>query len=128
MSLNDQRHSLTVYRALAGRGCADPDLLAASLLHDCGKGGGRVRLWVRPPLVLLHAFAPGLLRRLTYEPPPGGAVPPWGRPYYVAWHHAAIGADLAAGAGLSERAVEFIRMHHLPGGPAAELQAVDDAL
>src|SRR5579871_5191983 len=58
MTLNDQRHSLTVYRALRERGSSDPDLLAAALLHDSGKGGGRVPLWVRPPQVLLRAFAP----------------------------------------------------------------------
>jgi hypothetical protein len=128
MSPNDQRHSLTVYRALHDQGCADHDLLAAALLHDCGKGGGRVPLWVRPPLVLLRAFAPGLLRRLTGEPPPGKSVSRWRRPLYNAWHHPAIGADLAARAGLSERAVLLIRTHHLPDGPAAALHAVDDAL
>lgn len=128
MSLNDQRHSLTVYRALAGRGCVDPDLLAAALLHDCGKGAGRVRLWVRPPLVLLRVCAPGLLRWLTHEPAPGGALHWWRRAFYAAWHHAALGADLTAAAGLSERTVLLIRTHHLPDGPAAELHAVDNAL
>lgn len=124
MSANDQRHSLTVYRALRSRGCDDPDLLAAALLHDCGKGGGRVPLWVRPPMVLLRAFAPGLLRWLTRE----GQRAAWRRPIYAAWHHPAIGADLAAQAGLSARAVLLIRTHHLADGPAAELHAVDDAL
>ena len=128
MSRNDQRHSLTVYRALASRGCQDPDLLAAALLHDVGKGGGRVPLWVRPPVVLLHAFAPGLLRSLTRAPASGAPVPWWRRPFYYAWHHPDVGADLAARAGLPERAVLFIRTHHLPDGPAAELHAVDDAL
>ncbi len=128
MSANDQRHSLTVYRALRDRGCADPELLAAALLHDCGKGGGRVPLWVRPPLVLLRVFAPGLLRRLTREPQAGKPVSRWRRPFYNAWHHPAIGADLAVRAGLSERAVLLIRTHHLPNGPAATLHAVDDAL
>lgn len=128
MSLNDQRHSLTVHRALVERGCTDGDMLAAALLHDCGKGGGRVRLWVRPPIVLLKAFAPGMLRWLTREAAPGRAVPWWRRPFYRAWHHPEIGADLAARAGLSERAVLLIRTHHLPDGPAAALHAVDDAL
>lgn len=123
MSLNDQRHSLTVYRALRARGCDDPDLLAAALLHDSGKGNGRVRLWVRPPFVLLRAFAPGLLRQLVRAPTPW-----WRRPFYNAWYHAEIGAQCAADAGLSERAVLFIRTHHQPDGPAAELHAVDDAL
>ena len=123
MSRNDQRHSLTVYHALLARGCDDPDLLAAALLHDSGKGGGRVRLWVRPIFVLLRAFAPGLLRWLAREP-----VRRWRRPFYCAWRHADIGADLAARAGLSERAVLLIRVHHQPDGPAAELHAVDEAV
>jgi hypothetical protein len=123
MSLNDQRHSLTVYRALRARGCEDPDLLAAALLHDSGKGGGRVRLWVRPPFVLLRAFAPGLLRWLAARP-----APFWRRPFYYAWHHPEIGAELAAQAGLSDRAVLLIRTHHQPDGPAAELHAVDEGV
>lgn len=122
MSTNDQRHSLSVYRKLVARGCMDRDLLAAALLHDSGKGSGRVRLWVRPPFVLFRAFAPGVLRWLAREPHPF-----WRRPFYYSWQHAAIGADLAARAGLSERVVLLIRTHHQPNGPAAELHAVDDA-
>lgn len=122
MSINDQRHSLSVYRKLLARGCADRDMLAAALLHDCGKGSGRVRLWVRPPFVLLRAFAPGALRWLAREPRPF-----WRQPFYNSWHHAAIGADLAARAGLPERVVLLIRTHHQPHGPAAALHAVDDA-
>ena len=123
MSRNDQRHSLTVYRALLASGCDDTDLLAAALLHDSGKGGGRVRLWVRPVFVLLRAFSPGLLRWLAREPRTR-----WRSPFYCAWRHAEIGADLAAQAGLSERAVLLIRTHHQPDGPAAELHAVDEAV
>jgi hypothetical protein len=122
MSTNDQRHSLSVYRKLIERGCTDRELLAAALLHDSGKGDGRVRLWVRPPVVLLRVFAPGGLRWLAREPHPF-----WRRPFYYSWHHAAIGADLAAQAGLSQRVVLLIRTHHQPHGPAAELHAVDDA-
>src|SRR5579862_4751313 len=70
MSLNDQRHSLSVYRALRARGCDDAEMLAAALLHDSGKGNGRVRLWVRPPFVLLRRFAPGVLRWLVRQPTP----------------------------------------------------------
>ncbi len=123
LSRNDQRHSLTVYRTLRARGCADRELLVAALLHDCGKGGGRVPLWVRPLVVLLKAFAPGALRWLTRAPAPW-----WRRPFYASWHHATIGADLAAAAGLPERVVLLIRTHHQPDGPAAELHAVDDQL
>lgn len=121
MTLNDQRHSLTVYRALRARGCDDPDLLAAALLHDSGKGNGRVPFIVRPIVVLLRAFAPRVLDWLARAPRPW-----FRRPFYYASRHAGIGADLAASAGLSERAVMFIRTHHQEGGPAAELHAVDD--
>jgi len=122
MSLNDQRHSLSVYRTLRARGCDDAEMLAAALLHDSGKGNGRVRLWVRPSLVLLRTFAPGVLRGLVRQPTPW-----WRRPFYNAWRHAEIGAQAAADAGLSERTVLLIRTHHQPDGPAAELHAVDDA-
>ncbi|HEY7833876.1 MAG TPA: hypothetical protein VIG30_09925 [Ktedonobacterales bacterium] len=123
LSRADQRHSLEVRSALSATGCADPDLLAAALLHDCGKGAGRVRLWVRPPVVLLRALAPGALAWLARAPAPW-----WRRPFHAAWHHAAIGADLAAAAGLPPRVVLLIRTHHQPDGPAAALHAVDDGL
>jgi hypothetical protein len=106
---------------MRARGCTDTDLLAAALLHDGGKGAGRVRLWVRPPFVLLYRLAPGLLRWLARRP-----TPFFRRPFYAAWHHAAIGAELAAAAGLSERTVLLIRTHHQPDGPAAELHAADE--
>jgi hypothetical protein len=134
MAHRDQRHSLSVYHALRARGHTDPELLAAALLHDSGKGGGRVRLWMRPTIVLLRGGAPALL---TWLARPSGAsvitdtgsgVPRWRRPFYYAWHHAEIGAALAARAGLSARVALLIRTHHDPGGPAAELHAVDDAL
>lgn len=121
MTIGDQRHCLNVCAALQARGCVDRDLLAAALLHDVGKGGGRVRFWMRPTVVLLRAAAPGLLRWLA-----SSSTSRWRRPFYAAWHHAAIGADLAAAAGLSERAVLFIRTHHDAHGPAAALHAVDD--
>ena len=121
MSRNDQRHSLTVYRALRERGCDDADLLAAALLHDSGKGGGRVPFVIRPAVVLLRAFAPGALRWLARSPRPW-----FRRPFYYAWRHADIGANLAAQAGLPPRVVTLIRTHHQPAGPAAELHAVDD--
>ncbi|HEY7092961.1 MAG TPA: HD domain-containing protein [Ktedonobacterales bacterium] len=123
MSRNDQRHSLTVYRSLRASGCADADLLAAALLHDVGKGGGRVPLWTRPPVVLLRRFAPDTLDQLSESLDTW-----WRRPFYYARRHAEIGADLAAQVGLSARAVEMIRMHHQPDGPAADLHAVDDTV
>ncbi len=54
-------------------------------------------------------------------------MPAWRRALSNAWWHAEIGADLAAVAGLSEKAVLYIRTHHQPDGPAAELHSVDEA-
>jgi hypothetical protein len=123
MSASDQHHSLMVYRSLRDRGCTDTEMLAAALLHDSGKGSGRVPLWVRPVVVLAHAFLPGTLSWLAQN-----NRPRWRRPFYHARHHADIGAQLAAAAGLSPRTVLLIRTHHQPDGPAAELHAVDDGL
>lgn len=50
----------------------------------------------------------------------------WRRVLGYAWWHAEIGAELAASAGLSERAVLYIRTHHQSDGPAAELYIVDE--
>ena len=53
-------------------------------------------------------------------------VSTWRRALSYAWWHAEIGADLAADAGLSERAVLYIRTHHAAHGPAAALHRVDE--
>jgi hypothetical protein len=156
MSPADQQHSLRVCRKLLARGCKDKDMLAAALLHDVGKAQGRVPFWTRPAIVLGKKLAPQLLTRLVIYPengiegPPdrtmhplgdrpvrGGRpvcaghplranIPNWRLSLCYAWYHADVGADLASAAGLSERAVLYIRTHHQPGGPAAELHVVDE--
>ncbi len=124
MSTADQQHSLRVYRGLQARGCTEKDLLAAALLHDVGKGQGRVPFWTRPLIVIGKRCAPRLLARLvTY---PDENMPGFRRSLSYAWYHADIGADLAAAAGLSEQTVLYIRTHHQPNGPAAELHLVDE--
>ena len=127
MSAADQRHSLRVCQALLARGCVDRDLLAAALLHDVGKAQGRVPFWTRPTIVLGKLCAPRLLKRLAVDPRQHKALPRWRRALSNAWWHAEIGAELAAAAGLSEKAVLYIRTHHQPAGPAAELHLVDEA-
>jgi hypothetical protein len=124
MSPADQQHCLRVYRGLQARGCTEKDLLAAALLHDVGKGQGRVPFWTRPLIVIGKLCAPHLLARLVVYP--YEEMPHWRRSLSNAWYHADVGADLAAAAGLSERTVLYIRTHHQPRGPAAELHAVDE--
>jgi hypothetical protein len=144
MSAADQRHSLRVCQGLQARGCMDKDMLAAALLHDVGKAGGRVPFWTRPVIVLGKMCAPHLLSGVVVDPRDGGLQPKalsregffgkgrsiimgWRRALGYAWWHAEIGAEMAAEAGLSERAVLYIRTHQQPDGPAAELHIVDEA-
>ena len=125
MSNADQQHALRVCRGLQARGCSDEDMLAAALLHDVGKASGRVSFWTRPVIVLGKRLAPRLLARVAVYPQ--AEQPRWRRSLGYAWWHADIGADLAAEAGLSQRAVLYIRTHHQEHGPAAELHLVDEA-
>jgi len=136
MTTADQRHCLAVQRALRAHGCVDRELLQAALLHDVGKGARRVPLWMRPTVVLLKRLAPDVLVRLAGPYPalpdaahgvPAVASARWRRPFWAAWYHATIGADLAITAGLSPRVALLIRTHHQPDGPAAALHAIDDA-
>ncbi len=127
MSTADQCHALRVYRGLQQRGCPDEDLLIAALLHDVGKAEGRVPFWTRPVLVIGKRYFRSLLYELTLYPVDSHPLPGWRRALSYAWWHAEVGADLAASAGLSERVVHAIRMHHRPDSPELmELHLVDE--
>jgi hypothetical protein len=128
MSRADQQHSLRVCRALRAQRYTEQDLLAAALLHDVGKGGRRVPFWTRPVIVLSKLLAPGWLKRSVIHPHDFATrhVPHWQQALSYAWWHADVGAELAAQAGLSERATLYIRTHHQPDGPAAALHRVDE--
>lgn len=128
MSAADQQHSLRVCRGLLARGCREPEMLAAALLHDVGKAQGRVPFWTRPAIVLGKRLAPRLLARLVLPLIllDANARPRWRRSLSYAWWHADVGADLAAGVGLAARSILYIRTHHQPDGPAAELHIVDE--
>ncbi|HUG17097.1 MAG TPA: hypothetical protein VMM78_18975 [Thermomicrobiales bacterium] len=113
----DRSHQLRVRRHLVERGCDDPDLLLAALLHDagkaddCGMAGSPARA-----LSVLARRVPGLNCRLTTE-----RHPRWLHGLYLAEHHAQLGASLARAAGASERCCELISRHE-------EDTVVDDPL
>jgi hypothetical protein len=102
----DQRHGLDVFYALRREQHHDHDLLAAALLHDVGKTGGRLRLWHRVLIVLIKALRTQLLDRLAADEPRN-----WRYPFFVHQHHPELGAELAQAAGCSPTTVELIRRH-----------------
>lgn len=122
MTLRDQQHCLDVYRRLANGGHHDRDLFAAALLHDVGKG--QIALWHRVAFVLLDAFAPAVLRRLTRSDDGSG----WSQALYRCRFHAKLGADLARQAGSSDQVIALIAEDNISqvGERLAALQAADD--
>lgn len=123
MPVADRGHGLEVARRLLAAGFDDPELLAAALLHDAGKGH-RLRLWHRAAGVLAAAVAPRLLRRIA-SPDPTSA----GYPFHLYLEHPSISADAALAAGCSPRAAAFIRGSAVAADAplAAALHAADEA-
>jgi len=123
MMLRDQQHGIVVLgRVRASSPSDDPQLFAAALLHDCGKG--RVALWQRVAHVVLNAVAPALDARIATETGAG-----WRRAFWRLRYHPDIGADLAARAGSDPETVRLIREQEAesPDARLALLQAADDA-
>lgn len=138
MSPNDQRHALAVGRTLQQAGYSQPALLAAALLHDVAKSLGQPILH-RVAIVLLKAFWPGLLKRIS-EPtqqrmanermangdssftPALRAGANVLHPFIIHAHHPAIGAAWAEEAGCDPLAVRLIARHQetLTGQAAVE--------
>jgi exopolyphosphatase/pppGpp-phosphohydrolase len=135
MQRSEQAHALEVYRQLVAQGETAPDLLVAALLHDVGKSCRPLRLWERVLIVLTRAVFPAQARRWGIVPPQAAGRITWKRAFVVAEQHPAWGAELAARAGTSPRAVALIRLHQDPLSPIVDaetqrllskLQAVDD--
>jgi putative nucleotidyltransferase with HDIG domain len=96
----DERHANETARVLRAMG-ADPELVAAGLLHDRAKPAG-TRLWHRIGGVLLARFAPRVRARLAR-----------GDSTFARYlDHARRGAELAKRDGASERVVRLIEHHH----------------
>jgi predicted HD phosphohydrolase len=98
MERRDQRHALEVMRRLR-ESTEDRPILAAALLHDCGKGS--VPVWLR----VLNVLAPALVQGLSRAG--SGAA-------YRLRHHAELGATMAEAAGSSPTTVRLIRGHIEP--------------
>ena len=109
MPVADQRHGLDVVAHLRADGVEDPEILAAGLLHDAGKGPG-VRVWHRVAWSLGEQYGPGVWTA-------AGRLPGFAAPLDRMRHHAELSARMAAGAGCSERTVELIRHQAEPRDP-----------
>lgn len=122
MTVRDQQHGLIVMRRVRARAGDDAQLLAAALIHDCGKG--RVLLWQRVAHVLLGAVAPGMRRRIASETGAG-----WRRALWRLLHHPELGARMAEAAGAHPDVARMIREQDAPAPDArlAILQAADNA-
>lgn len=108
MHVADRRHGLDVVAYLRRAGVTDRDVLAAGLLHDCGKGDTG---W--PPRVawsLGEAFGPwvwAVARR----------VPGWSHAMTRLEKHAELSAQAVEAAGLGPRAVRLVREQDAPSDP-----------
>jgi hypothetical protein len=97
----DQRHGLDVVAALRAAGHAQPELLLAGLLHDCGKGRG-LRVWHRVGWSLGERYGASIEHALE-------RLPGFRAAFATMRDHAARSAELAAAAGASVATVELIR-------------------
>ena len=122
LSAADRRHSIELAARLHRDGHTDPLLLRAALLHDVGKAEAKLRLWHRVLVVLANRFAPRLAVWLAVSPVG------WRRPFFVARHHAAIGAELLEQVGSPAEVVWLVRHHERPGDhPLGKLLYVYDS-
>ena len=114
MDPRDREHACRVARHLRrAHPHAAPEVVAAALLHDCGKS-------VRPYRVLERVLVGLVPYRVSRLLPVG--------PLAVRAHHPELGAELLARAGARPRVVRLVARHHRPGEDpdAALLHRYDD--
>jgi len=112
-SQSEQRHALDVAQSLMKEQksltLSDfQNLLAAALLHDCGKSKVYNRLWHRVFIVLMQKMPHSMWSRLERS------HTVFSVPLKTASQHAIWGGDLARGAGLDPAICLLIYEHHRP--------------
>jgi hypothetical protein len=112
MAVADQRHGLDVVAHLRAA-AADPDLLVAGLLHDCGKGR-RIRLVHRVAWSLGSRYGSWIWRA-------AGHLPTFRAGLAALRDHARRSAELAEAAGCAARTIELIRNQETPTDDAGRL-------
>jgi HD domain len=120
MHVADRRHGLDVVAALRRSGVSDRDVLAAGLLHDCGKGSTGVG--PRVAWSLGEAFGPSVVAAAR-------RLPGWGAALDRLRDHAETSAGLVAAAGLPAFAVDLVRHQAEPRDPTwgERFHAADEA-
>jgi hypothetical protein len=105
MSPADQQHSIDLGRRLRRDRHDNPDLIRAALLHDVGKASA--------PLSTLHrvVYSVASVTSPRFAAWLGRSAAGWRRPFFVAAHHAELGAAAAERAGSAELVVRLIREH-----------------
>lgn len=121
----ERRHALDVAQDLsAHQNSLSPtdyqNLIAAALLHDCGKTEVRNRLWHRVFIVFMQQLPPSAWSRLENS----GAF--LAAPLRTASLHALWGGDLAQSAGLNPTVCLLITEHHQPHSKLGHLLARSD--
>lgn len=112
-SRSEQRHALDVAQnIMKERNTLSisnyQNLLAAALLHDCGKSRVSNRLWHRVFIVLMQKMPPSIWSRLERS------HTVFATPLKTASQHAIWGSNLARGAGLNSVICLLIYEHHNP--------------
>jgi len=115
----DQLHSINAARYLLRHGHAEPDLIAAALVHDIGKGQQR-RV---DRVVYVLATAAGTVDRLADR----GSRLEWRRAVARSLHHSEAGAAMLEAAGASPAIVDLVRRHHAREVQDAMLTALQGA-
>lgn len=118
MPAADRCHGLDVVAHLRAAGVADPDLLVAGLLHDCGKGP-RVRLVHRVAWSLGRHYGSWIWRASSH-------LPTFRTGLARLRDHAARSAQMAREAGCTTRTIELIRDQETPTDDGGRLLLTAD--